>query len=80
MADVVSGVQWVHGRGMVHMDLKPGNIMAARHPGRRITLKITDFGLAGCDNSTIQYCNMLLSDLIVWRFAIHGPKQCHVGN
>jgi hypothetical protein len=39
------GLQHAHERGMVHRDIKPGNLMLARH-GTRATVKILDFGLA----------------------------------
>ncbi len=39
------GLQHAHERGMVHRDIKPGNLMLARQ-GSRATVKILDFGLA----------------------------------
>ncbi|CAN2389711.1 calcium-independent protein kinase C activity, partial [Pristimantis euphronides] len=41
-AELVCGIQFLHGEGIIHRDLKPGNILmtATGH------LKITDFGLA----------------------------------
>ena len=39
------GLQHAHERGMVHRDIKPGNLILARQ-GNRATVKILDFGLA----------------------------------
>jgi tetratricopeptide (TPR) repeat protein len=42
MAQVCKGLQYAHERGLVHRDIKPGNIMLTRDR----TLKLMDFGLA----------------------------------
>jgi formylglycine-generating enzyme required for sulfatase activity/serine/threonine protein kinase len=39
------GLQHAHERGMVHRDIKPGNLMLARQ-GNRAVVKVLDFGLA----------------------------------
>ena len=43
--DMVAGVQAAHEAGLVHRDLKPGNVLLATVDGR-VTAKIADFGLA----------------------------------
>jgi hypothetical protein len=43
---VLSALAHVHAAGYVHRDLKPGNVLARRLPGRRLGFKLTDFGLA----------------------------------
>jgi len=35
-----------HGMGMIHLDIKPTNIMLDRTPGGHLTAKLLDFGLA----------------------------------
>jgi serine/threonine protein kinase len=40
-----TGLQHAHERGMVHRDIKPGNLMLARQ-GERAIIKVLDFGLA----------------------------------
>ena len=42
---VALGLQHAHERGMVHRDIKPGNLMLARR-GDKATVKVLDFGLA----------------------------------
>jgi hypothetical protein len=42
---VCDGVQHAHQKGVIHRDLKPGNILVARD-GERPIVKIIDFGLA----------------------------------
>ena len=68
-AGAVSGVSFLHELGVVHMDLKPGNIMFARAsntPGDLI-LKIGDLGLAGCESRLL-----LLSSSFY--FIVHFPS------
>ena len=43
---VLSALAHVHAAGYVHRDLKPGNVLVRRLPGRRLCFKLTDFGLA----------------------------------
>ena len=42
----LAGMSAVHARGMLHLDLKPGNLMIHRLPDGRLQVKILDFGLA----------------------------------
>jgi serine/threonine-protein kinase len=46
--DLASGLAAAHARGVVHQDIKPGNVMLA---GPRLA-KITDFGLARIEGAT----------------------------
>uniref|UniRef100_A0A8C8SS89 Myosin light chain kinase, smooth muscle n=1 Tax=Pelusios castaneus TaxID=367368 RepID=A0A8C8SS89_9SAUR len=44
MRQISDGVQYIHKQGIVHLDLKPENIMCVNKTGARI--KLIDFGLA----------------------------------
>ena len=53
---VISGVaqalEAAHRKGIIHRDLKPGNIMVAQGHGRKLQVKVLDFGLARLADST----------------------------
>jgi serine/threonine-protein kinase len=42
---VLAALQYAHNRSLVHRDVKPGNILIARH-GQTLTAKLADFGVA----------------------------------
>jgi len=55
VAEVADALEYAHQQGVIHRDLKPGNIMLQRsaddpaHPGRIGRLRVMDFGLARRD-------------------------------
>lgn len=66
---IMEGIEHLHQNGLVHRDLKPGNIMVVKRDDGVVVPKITDFGLSKTlDNQasrfqssfaggTIQYCS-----------------------
>lgn len=44
MLQIIDGVNFIHKQGVVHLDLKPENIMCVNKTGSKI--KLIDFGLA----------------------------------
>ena len=45
VSQAAQGMQHAHDQGMVHRDIKPGNLMLS-HKGSRAVIKVLDFGLA----------------------------------
>lgn len=56
MAEVCAGLQYSHQRGVVHRDIKPGNIMMT--PDGQV--KIADFGIARLENSSMTQVGTLI--------------------
>jgi serine/threonine protein kinase len=46
VAQICLGIGKAHEEGLVHRDLKPGNIMLVAEGDQTYTVKIVDFGLA----------------------------------
>jgi serine/threonine-protein kinase len=60
LRELLSALAYVHASGLVHRDLKPGNVFLQRRPDGREQVKLLDFGLAkfmepaaGGDTSTL---------------------------
>lgn len=61
MLQIIDGVNFIHKQGIVHLDLKPENIMCVNKTGSKI--KLIDFGLArrlGISGSTVGWVDLLL--------------------
>lgn len=61
MLQIIDGVSFIHKQGIVHLDLKPENIMCVNKTGSKI--KLIDFGLArrlGTSNGIVGLGDLLL--------------------
>jgi serine/threonine-protein kinase len=56
MSEVCAGLQYSHQRGVVHRDIKPGNIMMTTDG----QVKIADFGIARLENSSMTQVGTLI--------------------
>jgi len=72
---VCSGLQHAHIKGVVHRDLKPGNIMLTRDENKAYMLKIVDFGLAKiCGDDSAQ--RLTQTGEIFGSPLYMSPEQC----
>jgi tRNA A-37 threonylcarbamoyl transferase component Bud32/tetratricopeptide (TPR) repeat protein len=71
---VVSALAHAHARGIVHRDIKPGNIMIEEAEGR-LKVKLVDFGIAYCMN---ELSNQALTreGTVIGSPAYMSPEQC----
>jgi beta-lactam-binding protein with PASTA domain/tRNA A-37 threonylcarbamoyl transferase component Bud32 len=67
-ADVCSALQYAHDRGLVHRDIKPGNILMAEDG----TVKVTDFGIARAIDSD---SNVTQTAAVLGTAAYLSPEQ-----
>ena len=52
MKQIVSSLIDAHAQGLVHRDLKPGNVMLLTRSGDPLFVKVLDFGLVKLANGT----------------------------
>ncbi|MFQ5503557.1 MAG: SUMF1/EgtB/PvdO family nonheme iron enzyme [Planctomycetota bacterium] len=76
---VCAGVQHAHQKGVIHRDLKPGNILVTLQ-GERPVAKIIDFGLArATDHRLVEATLFTREDLVIGTPAYMSPEQARIG-
>ncbi|HEY8319695.1 MAG TPA: serine/threonine-protein kinase [Amnibacterium sp.] len=69
-ADVADALAALHGRRLVHRDVKPGNILVVDRPGP-VAAKLTDFGIVAALDGT----RLTATDAILGTAAYLSPEQ-----
>ncbi len=74
----------VHALGLVHRDVKPGNIMVIKGPDGRESLKLVDFGIARAFEVDVQMgraalTNLTVAGTLIGSFAYMAPEQMSSG-
>ncbi len=73
---VCDGVEYAHKSGVIHRDLKPGNIMLTTDVSDRVVVKILDFGLAKLSQpGRLKQSLTLAGDIFGSPFYM-SPEQC----
>lgn len=68
IGQILDGLSYTHGLGIVHRDIKPANIFILNGSG---TVKIADFGIARVDNSELTQVGSVLGTP-----SYMSPEQC----
>ena len=79
---ICGAVHYAHQKGVIHRDLKPGNVVISREgPARELpALKILDFGLARIMDADVQGASMLTEvGVIKGTIAYMSPEQASGG-
>lgn len=74
LASILDGLAHAHGHGVIHRDLKPGNIVLATEDDVRPGLKLADFGIAHFEQGTVP--DGLWDDNVVGTKSSISPEQC----
>lgn len=71
MADVCEGIAYAHARGVIHRDIKPGNILISRDG----TPKVSDFGLAVRETASGEHIRHVTDAQIIGSPLFMSPEQ-----
>lgn len=74
---ICEALQHAHERGVIHRDLKPGNVMLIEQAGQKEFAKVLDFGLAKVSpDAGINMQNLTQTGTIVGDPLYMSPEQC----
>jgi hypothetical protein len=77
MGTICDGLQRAHDAGVVHRDLKPGNIMLLKDATGKQTLKIVDFGIAKLLTEDAQGHALTQTGEVFGSPLYMSPEQCY---
>ncbi|MFO1026595.1 MAG: serine/threonine-protein kinase [Acetobacteraceae bacterium] len=60
MQDVLAGLEHSHEQGVVHRDIKPANLMLTSTDRSRARIKISDFGIARIESSSMTQAGVMM--------------------
>lgn len=83
LAAVAEAAHFAHQRGVIHLDLKPANVLAVDSPGgtggERALVKIVDFGVARLVEGAWMHTLMTAPQQIAGTLPYMSPEQQHLG-
>lgn len=75
ISQAADGLAFAHQHGVVHRDIKPGNILVHGDPAQGGQVKVVDFGVAQLASSGQTLTNLTRSDLILGTLNYMSPEQ-----
>ena len=60
MEDILAGLAYSHQHGVIHRDIKPGNVMLTSRDIRTARAKIADYGIARIESSTLTQAGTMM--------------------
>lgn len=73
MKDILSGVEYLHGMGTIHRDLKPDNCLLSEAKAPYGTVKLSDFGLSNMVTRAAPMSGGALDDHCILTSAVGSP-------
>jgi eukaryotic-like serine/threonine-protein kinase len=76
---VCEGLDYAHSKGVIHRDIKPGNIMICNRDGDSAIVKIVDFGIAKSNIVAGDDAKLTPSGEVIGSPLYMSPEQCAGG-